>query len=59
MKTPIKHAEEPTHVDKVATPFKMDPDNVDISDTIKILVEATQAADIGDSRLERGIKDPL
>jgi len=52
MRNPIQLAEEPVHVDTVATPMKIDPDDVDLAETIAVLVDASKAADIGDDRIK-------
>ena len=52
MKRPIKLADEPVHQDVVATAMQKDPDDIDLAETISILVDATKAADLGDERIK-------
>ena len=52
VKRPIQLAEEPTHVDTVITKMAKDPDKVDITETISLLMDATKEGDINDSRIK-------
>ncbi len=52
MKHPIVLAEEPVYEDKVITPMKKDPVQVELEETIALLIDASKAADIGDPRVK-------
>ncbi len=52
MKRPITLAEEPVHVDRVQTPIKKDPLSQSLEETISVLVDASKAADLDDTRIK-------
>ncbi len=52
VKKPIVLAEEPIYTDTVKTPIKTDPESVSSDETTEILMNASQSADIGDSRIK-------
>ena len=49
---PIVLAEEPVYTDTIQTPVKKNPESVSPEETTNILLEASQAADISDSRIK-------
>ncbi|MHA2090843.1 MAG: TldD/PmbA family protein [Candidatus Kariarchaeaceae archaeon] len=52
VRRPIQLAEEPIYVDTVTTPVHVDPDTVDLGETVSYLLDVCAATDEGDSRIK-------